>query len=83
MGTVRSGRRPRISWDNAVAESFFATIKTELLYRRPWPTHAAARRAIFECIEGWYNTRQCYSTLGHLSPASYETTAHTPVSMVA
>ncbi|TDC65517.1 hypothetical protein E1258_05505 [Micromonospora sp. KC207] len=45
-------------WDNAVAESFFATIKTELLHRRPWPTRATARAAIFDWIEGWYNTRR-------------------------
>ena len=40
-------------WDNAVAESFFATIKTELLDRQSWPTKAMAHQAIFEWIEGW------------------------------
>jgi transposase InsO family protein len=59
-------------WDNAVAESFFATIKTELLDRRAWPTRAAAHRAIFSWIEGWYNTRRRHSTLDYLSPAAYE-----------
>lgn len=59
-------------WDNAVAESFFATIKTELLDRRAWPTRAAAHRAIFTWIEGWYNTRRRHSTLDYLSPAAYE-----------
>jgi len=54
-------------WDNAVAESFFATIKTELLHRRPWPTRAAAHKAIFTWIEGWYNTRRRHSTLDYLS----------------
>ncbi|MBO4161476.1 IS3 family transposase [Micromonospora antibiotica] len=44
------GRRGQC-WDNAVAESFFSTIKTELLHRQPWPTHQAARQAIFEYIE--------------------------------
>ncbi|WP_405115460.1 integrase core domain-containing protein [Micromonospora sp. NBC_01405] len=44
------GRRGQC-WDNAVAESFFATIKTELLHRQAWPTHQAARQAIFEYIE--------------------------------
>lgn len=63
-------------WDNAVAESFFATIKTELLERRPWPTRAAAHQAISSWIEGWYNTRRRHSTLGYLSPAAYEATAH-------
>src|SRR6185295_5635086 len=77
------GRRGQC-WDNAVAESFFATIKTELLHRQPWPTRAAARRAIFECVEGWYNTRRRHSSLGYLSPAEYETSANTrpPASQV-
>jgi transposase InsO family protein len=44
-------------FDNAVAESFFATLKVELLHRRVWPTRAAARLAIFEFIEVWYNRR--------------------------
>ena len=66
-------------WDNAVAESFFATIKTELLHRQPWPTHTAARQAIFEYIEGWYNTRRRHSTLGYLSPTAYEASITSPV----
>jgi transposase InsO family protein len=66
------GRRGQC-WDNAVAESFFATIKTELIHRKPWPTHTAARQAIFEYIEGWY-TRRRHSTLGYLSPAAFEAT---------
>jgi transposase InsO family protein len=65
------GRRGQC-WDNAVAESFFATIKTELLDRRPWPTRASAHKAIFNWIEGWYNTRRRHSTLDYLSPAAYE-----------
>jgi transposase InsO family protein len=68
------GRRGQC-WDNAVAESFFSTIKTELIHRQPWPTHTAARQAIFEYIEGWYNTRRRHSTLGYLSPAAFEATA--------
>jgi putative transposase len=59
-------------WDNAVAESFFATIKRELIDTRAWPTRAGLRRAVFEYIEGWYNTRRLHSTLGYLSPAQYE-----------
>ncbi|MDG4833999.1 IS3 family transposase [Solwaraspora sp. WMMD1047] len=72
-------------WDNAVAESFFATIKTELLDRRAWPTRAAARAAIFDWTEGWYNTRRRHSTLDYLSPAEYEAAAYSsrPVSKVA
>lgn len=70
------GRRGQC-WDNAVAESFFATIKTELLDRQAWPTRARAHKAIFEWIEGWYNTRRRHSTLDYLSPAAYEATAYT------
>ncbi|RSD11751.1 IS3 family transposase [Amycolatopsis eburnea] len=61
-------------WDNAVAESFFATIKTELLDRRTWATKTQAHQAIFSYIEGWYNTRRRHSSLGYLSPTTYETT---------
>jgi transposase InsO family protein len=68
------GRRGQC-WDNAVAESFFATIKTELLHREAWTTHAAAHAAIFEYVEGWYNTRRRHSSLGYLSPAAYESSA--------
>jgi transposase InsO family protein len=61
-------------WDNAVAESFFATIKAEMLDQRAWPTKAVAHKAIFEYIEGWHNTRRLHSSLGYLSPAAYEAT---------
>jgi transposase InsO family protein len=71
---VRSSlSRPHNCWDNAVAESFFATLKSDLVYRHPWPTRAAARTAIFEYIEGFYNPRRIHSTLGNLSPVDYET----------
>jgi putative transposase len=63
-------------WDNAVAESFFATIKRELIDRRPWPTVAGLHRAVFDWIEGWYNTRRLHSSLGYLSPAKYEALIH-------
>ncbi|HEX8628778.1 MAG TPA: IS3 family transposase, partial [Catenuloplanes sp.] len=72
------GRRGQC-WDNAVAESFFSTIKTELLHRQPWPTHTAARQAIFEYIEGWYNTRRRHSSLGYLSPTAFEATGREPL----
>jgi transposase InsO family protein len=61
-------------WDNAVAESFFATIKRELIDTRGWPTRVGLRQAIFDYIEGWYNTRRLHSSLGYLSPADYEAT---------
>ncbi|GAA3367134.1 hypothetical protein GCM10020367_68680 [Streptomyces sannanensis] len=60
-------------WDNALAESFFATLKRELLGDRPWPSRATARTAIFEWIESWYNIRRLHSSLGYRSPAEYET----------
>ena len=63
-------------WDNAVAESFFATIKRELIDTRAWPTRAGLRAATFDWIEGWYNTRRLHSSLGYLSPAEYEATIH-------
>lgn len=59
-------------YDNAVAESFFATLKGELLDRHVWPTRGAARSAIFEYIEGWYNRQRRHSTLDYLSPAAFE-----------
>lgn len=60
-------------WDNALAESFFSTIKRELLGTSAWPSRAAARTAIFDFIEGWYNLHRLHSSLGYLSPAEYET----------
>ncbi|MCX5441194.1 IS3 family transposase [Streptomyces sp. NBC_00063] len=59
-------------WDNALAESFFATIKRELLGASSWPSRAAARTAIFDFIEGWYNLHRLHSSLGYRSPAEYE-----------
>ncbi|MYT03135.1 MULTISPECIES: IS3 family transposase [Streptomyces] len=60
-------------WDNALAESFFATIKRELLDTRTWPSLAAARTAIFDFVEGWYNLHRLHSSLGYRSPVEYET----------
>ena len=64
--------RPGTCWDNAVAESFFATLKAELLHRRTWPTRQHARTAIFEYVEVFYNRQRRHSTLGYLSPAEFE-----------
>ena len=58
--------------DNAVCESFYASLKKELTRRRSWPTRSEAQVAIFAWIEGWYNRRRLHSTLGYLSPAQYE-----------
>jgi putative transposase len=67
---------PGICWDNAVAESFFATLKTELLHRQTWTTRQQARTAIFEYIEGFFNRQRRHSTLGYLSPAEFEHRYH-------
>ena len=75
-GVVLSVGRKGECWDNAVAESFFATIKRELIDTRAWPTRTGLRRCVFEYIEGWYNTRRLHSTLGYLSPAQYEAVHH-------
>ena len=58
--------------DNAVCESFFSSLKKELLRRRSWPTRREAQTAIFEWIESWYDRRRLHSTLGYLSPMNYE-----------
>jgi len=60
--------------DNAVAESFFATLKKELVHRRSWPTRRELGSAVFEYIEAFYNRERRHSTLGMLSPAEYERT---------
>jgi len=70
-------------WDNAVAESFFAIIKRELIDTRAWPTRAGLQMAIFDYIEGWYNTRRLHSSLGYLSPAEYEAKFHHTVNRQA
>jgi transposase InsO family protein len=59
-------------YDNAVAESFFATLEWELIQVSDWQTRAEARRAIFEYIECWYNRQRRHSSLGYLSPLEYE-----------
>lgn len=71
-GICQSLSRPRQCWDNAVAESFFSTLKMELVHRQPMPTRAAARQAVFEYIEVFYNRQRLHSALGYRSPAEYE-----------
>lgn len=65
MGTVGD------ALDNSVAESFFATLQTELLDRERWPTRQVLTSAIFSYFEGFYNRRRRHSTLGYLSPLEY------------
>ena len=71
-GVRSSVGRPGTCWDNAAAESFFATLKTELLHRATWSTRQHARSAIFEYLEGFYNRYRRHSTLGFRSPADFE-----------
>ncbi len=59
-------------YDNALCESFFATLECELIDRRSWQTHAQARTDVFAFIEGWYNPRRRHSSIDYLSPIDYE-----------
>jgi len=59
-------------WDNAVVESFNATIKTELIHRMKWTTREEVRAAVYSYIETWYNSKRLHSTLGYLSPIEFE-----------
>jgi transposase InsO family protein len=69
-------------WDNALAESFFSSLKGELIDDRAWPTRAGARRAVVEYI-AWYNGTRLHSSLGYQSPADYENNHHENVRQVA
>jgi putative transposase len=60
------------AYDNAMAESFFASLERELLNRRRFKSQAEAKMAVFEWIEGWYNPRRRHSSLGYRSPVNYE-----------
>ena len=64
------------AYDNAMCESFFATLECELLDRRRFKTHAEATSAVFEFIEGFYNPRRRHSSIGYLSPIDYERRHH-------
>lgn len=70
-GLTASMSRAGNCWDNAVIESFFATLKTELA-GTVWPTRQAARRALFDYIEVWYNCQRRHASLGYRTPAEYE-----------
>jgi transposase InsO family protein len=73
LGIDVSMSRKGNCWDNAVAESFFATIKTELVYDRRWATRLDLRAAVFDYIEVFYNRQRLHSTLGYKSPTQLET----------
>jgi len=73
----KAGVRPSMGsvgdcFDNAMCESFFATLECELLKRRSFRTPSEARSAVFEFIEGWYNPHRRHSGLDYLSPIEYE-----------
>jgi putative transposase len=72
-GLLASMGRVGSAFDNAMAESVFATLKTELIYRRSWPTRHELEMEVFSYLEGFYNTRRRHSRLGNLSPTGYET----------
>ena len=67
-------------YDNAVSESFFKTLKTELIYFSRFKTRAEAKSAIFDYVEVFYNRRRRHSSLGYLSPAEFERRSHQPMS---
>jgi len=82
-GLVCSMSRKGDCWDNAVAESFFATLKIELVHRTRFTTRAQARAAVFEYIEAFYNRRRRHSTLGYVSPIDFENQATQPTALAA
>jgi putative transposase len=71
-GLLASMGRVGSAFDNAMAETVFATLKTELIYRRSWPTRHDLEMEVFSYLEGFYNTRRRHSRLGNLSPTDYE-----------
>jgi len=74
-GIIASMSRRGNCWDNAHCESFFHSLKTELVYRRNFKTRQEATQAIFEWIETWYNRQRLHSALGYMSPQDYENLA--------
>lgn len=74
-GITCSMSRKGDCWDNAVAESFFSTLKAELVYRNDYVSRSQARASIFDYIEAFYNGRRRHSTLGYVSPVEHESAA--------
>ncbi len=74
-GLTASMSRKGNCWDNAVSESFFATLKTELVHQQRFANRQAAKTAIFEYIEVFYNRQRRHSTLGYVSPTTFEAKA--------
>ena len=71
-GIRQSMSRKGCCWDNSVSESFFHTLKTELVYHQSYQTRNEARQAVFEYIEVFYNRERLHSSNGYLSPVDYE-----------
>ena len=71
-GLTRSMGYTGICWDNSMAESFFATLKTEFYYRRVWSTRKTARIAVGEWIEDRYNRRRRHASIGQITPVAFE-----------
>ncbi len=74
-GIVCSMSRKGDCWDNAVAESFFSTLKAELVHRNDYVSRSQARASVFEYIEAFYNGRRRHSALGYVSPVEHESAA--------
>jgi transposase InsO family protein len=71
-GIVQSISRKGNCWDNAVSESFFHSLKTELIHHENYQTREDAKKSVFECIEVFYNRQRLHSKNGYLSPADFE-----------
>jgi putative transposase len=78
-GMICSMSRKADCWDNAVIESFNATIKTKLIHRTKWRTREEARAGVYRYIETWYNPKRLHSSLNFLSPMDFEKLERTKV----
>ncbi|RYZ32017.1 MAG: hypothetical protein EOP01_02125 [Propionibacteriaceae bacterium] len=76
LPVLRSMGRTGVCWDNAAAESFWSTLKTEFYNRRHWPTKTEARLAVGTWIEDRYNRRRRHSAIGMISPVRFEQLHH-------
>ena len=72
---TQSMSRKANCWDNAPMESFFGTLKTELVHHREYPDRDIARRDLFAYIEGYYNRRRIHSAIGYITPQQAEANA--------
>ena len=72
MPVLQSMSRKGNCWDNAIAESFFKTLKTEMVYHKKFETRAQAKLEIFDYIEVWYNRKRRHSALDYMTPVQME-----------